>query len=209
MFAPLKFLLLSLVVSVSFVAHGFSPLNFGGEIPWPLSNQRMITVDKSSGLWELENIFTRKLYNVEMIESEDGFDWIRIANIDPETYEVISWGEGTFINCTLQADGDGCRQQNGASSFSNILLDSQVKDQNDQFGRYIHMYPNGDLTLSPYLVRLVEVKTGLGNVLGVSVVDYVGKSFEHLLGSRLLSTPLSCVVANEKSKNLDCRVSWY
>lgn len=208
MLLAVRFVFLSVVLCCATQAWAKPIYQFGGEIPWPLSNQRMVTVDHSAGLWRLENREAEKFFNLEMNQGEDGFDWIRISHLDTKTLKVISWGEGTFLRCEADSELETCRsKKTGGSSFSNILLDSQNKDQNDQFGRYIHMYPNGDFTRRPYLVRLVEVKTSLGNVLGVSVVNYVEKDFEHLLGVRVLGEPLACNLAGHWNKSLTCEFS--
>ena len=69
----------------------------GGEIPWPYSTQRVVTVKNSRGLWELGNGKNLKLFNVEMKhDSRSGFDWIRVSRLDTKTYEVVSWGEGYY-----------------------------------------------------------------------------------------------------------------
>lgn len=168
---------------------------FGGEIPWPLSNQHVVTVSNSRGLWQLENKSMSKLFNVEMKAHVSGYNWIRISELDPKTYEVISWGEGFF-----DLDIDTSDSQ---SSFSNILVESD-EQVNDRFGRYITMYPNGDLHAHPYLIRIVEVETSIGNVLGMSVLDYRNYNFTHLLGKRVLLDPLSCREDIKRADNLKC-----
>ena len=171
---------------------------FGGEIPWPLSVQEVVTVKNSKGLWQLEDKNNTRLFNVEMKDDDrSGWDWIRVSEIDPKTYDVISWGEGFFSpNQKLPPIPN--------SSFSQINLDI-LNGKKDSHGRYLSMFPNGDTTKHPYMLRMVEVKTTLGNVLGLSVIEYVEKNYEHMLGTRIMKKPLSCFESEKKqNEELTC-----
>lgn len=182
-------------VAILLTTSAFSYVQFGGEIPWPLSTQHIVTVENSRGLWELGNGQTSRLFNVEMRrDSRSGFDWIRVSEMDPETYKVISWGEGFFSPSPINQTDSG---------FSNISLEHHSKK--DSMGRYITMYGNGDLSGHPYLLRMVEVETTLGNVLGLSIIEYVDKKFEHLLGTRVMVDPLNCVESDKAG--LKCYLS--
>jgi hypothetical protein len=159
-----------------------APFTFGGEVPWPLSSQKVVTVENARGLWRLEMKGYTKLFNVEMISHSNGLDWIRVSELDSESYKVISWGEGFF------RQGGSASQQ---SSYSNIQLGDFLGPA-DRIGRYIYMFPNGDIKEQPYLIRLVEVETSIGHVLGLSVIRFIDMEFEHMLGRRVLATPLPC-----------------
>ncbi len=175
-------------MAIVLATSAFSEINAGGEIPWPLSVQHLMTVQNSKGLWKLGDGQQSKLYNVEMrADTSSGYDWIRVSELDPETYHVISWGEGYFS----PAPG-----QNAQSSYSDISLDTQM--QQDKRGRYLTMYANGDLSSHPYLIRMVEVETTLGNVLGLSIIEYVEKKYDHFLGTREMTDPLSCFESDDK-----------
>ncbi len=182
-------LILAVVTTLSISA--FSYVNFGGEIPWPLSVQHAVTVKNSKGLWRLGDGQQSRMFNVEMRkDSRSGFDWIRVSEMNPETYEVISWGEGYFSPENISSVD---------SSYSNVNLDSGGKT--DQHGRYLTLYPNGDLNSHPFLIRMVEVETTLGNVLGLSIIEYVEKKYVHLLGTRVLKEPLGCFQAENEGLN--------
>ena len=164
-------------------------VQFGGEIPWPLSNQRAVSASTSQGLWDLKAHDTRKLYNVEIVtDEESGYDWIRVAEIDAENYQVISWGEGIFRT-------NAYSYRKIQSSFFDVT--TQPGKQKDVHGRYITMFPNGDINEPPYLLRLVEVQTSVGHVLGLSVIHYIEYRYEHMLGKRILEKPLRC---NERGR---------
>ena len=172
--------------------------HFGGEIPWPLSIQHVVTVQNSKGLWKLESKNKKRMFNVEM-ESDirSGFDWIRVSELDPKTYEVISWGEGFFTPP---------KKSTPESSFSNILTDVGPVNSTgkDKYGRYLSMFRNGDFNEHPYMLRMVEVETTLGHVLGLTVIEYSnGMKYQHFLGTRVLEVPLGCV-ENDRSDNLKC-----
>ncbi len=179
-----KVALLFAAIAVALSLSAFSYVQMGGEIPWPLSIQHAVTVQNSKGLWRLGDGQQSRLFNVEMrADSRSGFDWIRVSELHPESYEVISWGEGYFSPTAIN---------HTESSYSNVNLETGI-GKKDSRGRYITMYTNGDLTDHPYMIRLVEVETTLGNVLGLSILEYVEKSFDHLLGTRVMVEPLSCV----------------
>ena len=76
-------------------------------------------------------------------------------------------------------------------------------------GRYLYMYPNGDLSAKPYLLRMVEVETSIGRVLGLSVINYVEKSSKHYLGTRLLKEPLDCHATLGEFDSLECYLFEY
>lgn len=191
----LKWVVSCLVLAFCLNASAYSIVQYGGEIPWPLSVQHVVTVSNSQGLWKLQNKSMSKVFNVEMRTEENGLDWIRVSELHPKTYEVISWGEGYF---NLKVD-----TASGQSSFSNILVDTN-ESLNDRYGRYISMYPNGDLYAHPYMIRIVEVESTLGNVLGLSIINYVEMSYEHLLGARIMKDPLACHQNRENEDNLTC-----
>ncbi len=173
-------------------------IQFGGEIPWPLSNQRPVSESSSKGLWDLESYGTRKMFNVEIVSEKSGYDWIRVAEIDPHTYEVLSWGEGIF----RQVENVIVKGKKQSSFFD--LNTKPGSEKEDTYGRYITMFPNGDFTKQPYVIRLVEVKTSLGHVLGLSIIHYIEQTYEHLLGRRVLGTPLECDNTDLKEERLSC-----
>jgi hypothetical protein len=173
-----------LVVLLTGFTYPGGNVQFGGEIPWPLSNQRAVSESTSQGLWDLQSHDTRKLFNVEIVtDHESGYDWIRVAEIDPENYTVMSWGEGIFRS------GAFTRTQ-WQSSFFDVTTQPGAKS--DKYGRYITMFPNGDINEPPYLLRLVEVKTAVGHVLGLSVIHYIDYRYDHMLGQKILDQPLRC-----------------
>lgn len=186
---------LFLTAAIVFTTAAFSFVNFGGEIPWPLSAQHIVTVQNSRGLWRLGDGKEHRIFNVEMrTDTSSGYDWIRVSEFDPKTYEVISWGEGYF------SPNPGGQTQ---SSYTDVSLDTESKK--DRTGRYITMYANGDLNSHPYIIRMVEVETNIGNVLGLSFIDPGYKNFEHLLGTRVMVDPFGCY---ETEKNgLACYLS--
>ncbi len=192
-----KFVFSFLVLVFMSGALAQSQTTFGGEIPWPLSVQHSISASNSKGLWEVKHQQTTKLLNVEISEDTiSGFDWIRVSELEPETYNVIAWGEGFF---SPGKSGDGGPQ----SSFSSVAIGSGLPAQ-DTHGRYITMFPNNSgLEGSSYLLRIVEVETLIGNVLGVSVIEYKNQEFDHMLGRRLFENPLACV-ENEQRERLSC-----
>lgn len=167
---------------------------FGGEVPWPLSNQKVVSADNTRGLWKLRAGSYEKVFNVEMISHKNGTDWIRVSELDPKSFQVISWGEGFFRQMSAS---------NSQSSYSSISLGDFVGPA-DRLGRYIYMFPNGDIKERPYLVRLVEVETSVGNVLGISVIRFMDQDFEHLLGRRLMKNPLACQQDKRLPDDLSC-----
>ena len=173
---------------------GFGTGTFGGEVPWPLSNQKVVSVDNTRGLWKLRAGSYEKVFNVEMISHTNGIDWIRVSELDPKSFKVISWGEGFFRRVSTASS---------QSSYSSISLGDFVGPA-DRLGRYIYMFPNGDIKEHPYLVRLVEVETSVGNVLGISLIRFMDQDFEHLLGRRLLKKPLSCHNEAREPDDLAC-----
>ena len=187
-------ILFIMVLIFTVIASASGYISLGGEIPWPLSNQSVVTVANSQGLWKLENKDISRLFNVEMTRDKEGeSDWIRVSELNPKTYQVISWGEGLFKL--------GPKPLKSQSSFWNLAVEG-VGDEKDRYGRYLTMFPNGDISQPPYLLRMVEVKTALGRVLGLSVIDTNKKSLEHFLGTRILSLPLDCIqVANKVELN--------
>ena len=189
--APILF-----VLAVALTNSAFSNINFGGEIPWPLSIQHAVTVQNSKGLWRLKSGQDTRVFNVEMRkDSRSGFDWIRVSEFNPETYEVISWGEGFFSPNKPVTQPE--------SSFSNVGIETSA-GKVDSLGRYIHMFANGDLNSHPYLLRMVEVETQLGNVLGISVIDYTGKKYKHMLGTRVFKEPFGCFETKDDKEELKC-----
>lgn len=169
----------------------------GGEIPWPLSNQRVVTVKNSQGLWELGIGKKRQLFNLEMKhDSRSGYDWVRVAKINQKTFKVTSWGEAFFRRGPVKV-------QNGYSSFFSVGLNPAGPDKH---GRYLNMYPNGDLDSQPYVLRMVEVQTSIGRVLGLSVINYVEQNTDHYLGTRLLEEPLYCGETYYGSDSLECYI---
>lgn len=171
------------------------PTQFGGEIPWPLSNQHVVTVKNSKGLWSMGQKGKKKIFNVEMITNQrSGTDWIRVSELDPKTYEVISWGEGFFTETEYSSI-------ESRSSFWDVTVG---KDEVDRHGRYLNMFPNGSLEEHPYLLRVVEVETAVGNVLGLSVLHYVEKQYDHFLGQRIMKEPLSCQMQEDEAEEMSC-----
>lgn len=167
----------------------------GGEIPWPLSNQEVVSATHSQGLWKLGNQDGDKIFNVEIVtDPRSRFDWIRVAEMDVNTWEVVSWGEGFFSHAP--------KIYQGPSSFFDVSV--RPGGANDKMGRYLTMFPNGDLKNDSYLVRLVEVKTSLGNVLGLSILDFRSMQFDHYLGTRMMTQPLTCDEKPVRNENLTC-----
>lgn len=201
----LKLVVLPVILVLLTLAESYGNFNFGGEIPWPLANQREVTESNSVGMWKLYYKNEVKTFNVEMIENQNGFDWIRVSELHPETYEVISWGEGFFLRCDKNPVGAYCKmkQGGGTSSYSNIFL-SNLGSGKDRYGRYIEMYPNGSFEKSSYLLRLVEVQTSIGNVLGLSIINHTEKNLFHYLGVRHLDAPLNCTESLDNFETLSC-----
>lgn len=168
------------------------PLQAGGEIPWPLSNQHVVTVNHGTGLWSLDSYDSSMYFNVEIQTNEKGYDWIRVAELNKETFEVISWGEGFFSNELKEV----------ASGYTNF----SVNPQKDAYGRYLHMFPKGDLKKNPYVLRLVEVETPIGFLLGLSIIHVVEGDYEHFLGQRVLKNPLKCKEGKVDTDNLTCEI---
>jgi len=175
---------------------GLGTGTFGGEVPWPLSNQKVVSVDNTRGLWKLRSGSFEKVFNVEMISHKNGMDWIRVSELDPKSFQVISWGEGFFRQVSAS---------NSQSSYSSISLGDLVGSA-DRLGRYIYMFPNGDIKEHSYLIRLVEVETSVGQVLGISVIRFMDQNYEHLLGQRLLKKPLSCQQDKRLPDDLSCYI---
>lgn len=156
----------------------------GGEIPWPLSVQHVVTVENSQGLWRLENGTSTRLFNVEMKKDvSSGYIWIRVSELGPKTYTVLAWGEGYFTPAKTSISAP-------KSSFSNINLEAGDYSK-DSLGRYITMYSNDEDNDSTYMLRMVEVETSLGNVLGLSILGW-NKHLNHMLGTRVMINPLDC-----------------
>ena len=184
------------LVSLAGFTYNGIPLKAGGEVPWPLSNQEVISVDRSKGLWKLSNQEDEKIFNVEMVaDPRSGFDWVRVSELDPKSWEVVSWGEGFF--------SQNPNTLNGQSSYFDVTLNAPI---NDKLGRYLTMFPNGDLNQDSYLLRLVEVKTSVGNVLGLSVISYSTMDSEHFLGTRMLKAPLACNEDPKAGQSLVCHI---
>lgn len=166
----------------------------GGEVPWPLSNQRPVTAENAAGLWRLDVDEYSMLFNVEMISYGQGVDWIRVSELDKNTLEVITWGEGFFKSTEIGST---------ESSYSSILLGDSM-GASDRIGRYIYMFPNGDIQQRPYLVRLVEVETSVGSVLGMSVIKFSDSTLKHMLARRVLAKPLPCHQHPSLKESLRC-----
>lgn len=189
----LKTLLFSVVLLVSSLTFA-SPLpQAGGEIPWPLSNQHVVTVNHGQGLWNLNSNTDSIYFNVEVVAKDNGYDWIRVAELDKVTFEVLSWGEGFFSK----------NKKKTCSTYSNIGVSQSM----DAPGRYIYMFPSGDLKNHPYLIRIVEVETPVGFMLGVSIINMIEKEYEHFLGSLVLKHPLACQEENSSKGELVCHIS--
>ena len=60
-----------LVVLLTGFTYPGGNVQFGGEIPWPLSNQRAVSESTSQGLWDLQSHDTRKLFNVEIVTDHE------------------------------------------------------------------------------------------------------------------------------------------
>ncbi len=192
-----KLLPLVVVATLALVTMGMkdSIIQMGGEIPWPLSIQHAVTVKNSKGLWQLEGKSSSRLFNVEISsDAQSGFDWIRVAELNPKDYSVINWGEGYFSQSSVAGSPD--------SSYSTITLGPSL-GKKDPHGRYLTMYSNGKASKHPYLIRMVEVETTLGNVLGLSLIEYSQNEFEHMLGTRVQKEPMSCL-ESDKDEKLDC-----
>jgi hypothetical protein len=187
-----KLIMVSLLIFTSLFclsAFSYVPPHFGGEIPWPLSRQRIVTVENSQGLWRLKDQSNRaRLFNVEMVhQSDEHRDWIRVSELNPETYEVLTWGEGFFADFS-KGEKD--------SSFFDVTLDSAFP-KNDPHGRYLSMFKNGDINNTPFVVRLVEVKTTIGHVLGLSIFSKASIEGDHMLGTRVSKRPMLCGDGNK------------
>jgi hypothetical protein len=191
-----KLVSVGLIAAVTLIVAAFTIVEFGGEIPWPLSVQHPVTVEHSKGLWKLGDGQSSRLFNVEMrTDSQSGFVWIRVAEMDPESMQVYAWGDGYF-SPSHTSDID--------SSYSNIHFDKPGQNQ-DKMGRYVTMFPNGDTQARPYVLRMVEVETTLGNVLGLSILDYKKMDYDHFLGTRVMDEPMSC--DESRKKGLTCYLS--
>ena len=168
---------------VSFSAMA-EPIITGGEVPWPLAHQYRITAENSRGLWKLEQQQGMKYYNVEILDQVEGTTFVRVSELDPKTLKVVSWGEGFFKasqqKTTISTDYWADYFIGGAHGIADV-------------GRYLYMYPNGDITEAPYMLRLVEVRTSLNISLGISIYPLASAlNKEHVLGSRLQEDPLNC-----------------
>lgn len=195
-----KLFLSFVVVFVALQVGAGSYVMLGGEIPWPLADQRVVTVDNSKGLWKLRSDKSVKYFNVEMLTRTSGRQWIRVSHLDPMTFEVLSWGVGVFESCS-ESNTVGCSEARLRSSFSDIFLGS-VEAQPEDLGRYITMLPNANLKDFTYLVRLVEIETSMGRFLGLSTLK--SKRDEHFLGTRVLEEPLRCVEDSNQVNHLSC-----
>lgn len=199
----LKALVVISILTVSSQALAFpkpatKPIISGGEIPWPLAHQYEITAENSGGLWLLEQKSGTRYYNVEILDQFEGMTFLRVSELDPNTFEVISWGEGFFKHekpTTISVD------------YWSLYLDTNKKIKTD-VGRYLYMYPSGDIGERPYMIRLVEVRTTINISLGLSIYPFGStENNEHILGSRLQTKPLHCepdVIPQEHSESLVC-----
>lgn len=169
----------SLVVLLSSVNMYGDLVIFGDEIPWPFSEQFEISKEHSEGLWMIKHLDGSESYlNLEMVETQDHHvSWMRVSELDVDTLEVISWGEGYFCN---------------SSTTQAIVFENSIPIQ-DEIGKYVYMFQNGNFNIAPYLLRLVEVNSGTGPVLGVSTY-FASKEVEptHVLGLRVLKKPFEC-----------------
>ncbi|MCJ8278126.1 MAG: hypothetical protein MJK18_14895 [Bdellovibrionales bacterium] len=181
----MKSVIVGMTLCFSLAAQGFT---FGGEIPWPIDSQFTVTAENSRGLWMLKHNGVQRLYNVEILDEVEGMTFIRVTEMDYETFQVISWGEGFFRTTT--------KKKIIGTGFWTDYLDVTTPAVKD-VGRYLHMYPNGDILEKPYMLRLVEVRTQIGVALGLSMYPLAGgtvSQYEHSLGSRLQKQPLHCEI---------------
>lgn len=157
------------------------PITMGGEIPWPLAHQYRITAENSRGLWKLTSQQGAKYYNVEILDQVNDITFVRVSEIDMKTFKVISWGEGFFKD-----------SQQSQNSLWSLYFDISVPNTVD-VGRYFYMYPNGDITENPYMVRLVEVRNQFMTSLGISIYrNSATGGKQHVLGDRMQADPLDC-----------------
>lgn len=191
--APLFFVVAVAMTNSAFSIGGLP--QSGGEIPWPLSIQHVVTVENSQGLWRLHGKEGDRLFNVEITsDSQSNFDWIRVAELNPNTYAVMSWGEGFFT--------PGKTSANPESSYSKIVLGKGVGG-NDKHGRYITMGSNGFHVGESYLLRMVEVDSAIGKVLGLTIISFNNSKMENLLGTREMNEPMDCS-EDIKTEKLKC-----
>ncbi|MCB0379498.1 MAG: hypothetical protein KDD33_13480 [Bdellovibrionales bacterium] len=166
-------------------------VNYGGEIPWPFLDQTRINKASSEGLWKITTLDKKEhLLNVEMLENEDKeLTWLRVSELDLETYEVISWGEGFY-----QKGGNSVSTEDGIP----------LPLAKDKVGQYIYLFSSSDYLQDPILLRLVQVKLKIGDALGVSIYPVRrGETAEHMLGVRMLETPLSCTPNQDLNATAD------
>lgn len=186
---------------------GLPAVMFGGEIPWPLAHQYEITPENSRGLWQLEQKSGLKYYNVEILDQVQGTTFIRVSELDPETFKVIFWGEGFFKS---KAKKD--KHQNATIDYWSGYLDVDKINGSMDVGHYLYMYPNGDITERAHMIRLVEVRAHQGVSLGLSIYPFIGAGpaieKEHVLGARMQEKPLDCRIDDDLPvdviENLTC-----
>ena len=154
----------------------------GNEIPWPYSAQQPMTEENSKGLWWVPTYEGSVLYNVEVFDNENGESWMRVTEMDPWTYEVLSSGEGTYCN---KDEEDGGRS-----------------------GRYVYMFPHAKHPeLSSYPLHLAEVATEWGVALGTSIYKD-NQNPEHALGYKEREEPLNCDYPSHSSDLVCEKPEW-
>ena len=184
------------IVVVCFTVSSHGDITAGGEIPWPLAHQYEITPENSRGLWKLEQKTGLKYYNVEILDQVGGTTFIRVSELDSETLKVVSWGEGFFKESSKKT----------ATDFWSIYLDADKIASSLDVGRYLYMYPNGDISKRAHMIRLVEIRTVQSISLGLSIFS-AGISVEdkeHILGARMQEKPLDCRIDDDALENLTC-----
>ena len=160
------------LLSICFILGVSLPSFAGGEIPWPFSQQFQVSEENSEGLWLVPTADGYRYFNVEIHSQEDGFFWIRITEIDPETHEILYYGEGFFCNHGEQ---------------------HQSADQNPDVIKYLFLFPNAGSEYRPRLVRVAEVQLDWGMYLGLSLLyPSDTEESEHHIGTRTLKKPLQC-----------------
>ena len=121
-----------------------------------------------------------QFYNVEVVSKGDGFEWIRVAQIDPVDFKVLYWGEGYF-------------QSTAIDYYSVLSSHSKPKIESEDYGRYLYLFSGGDMKKDPIILRLVDLKSDGEPILGITQmsVDSSGKT-RHMVGTRLFKEPMVC-----------------
>ena len=166
-----------------------------GEIPWPLAKQDIVTQKNTAGVWIIGDGLSQRIFNIEMRELGDGdYIWMRVAELMPDTLNMIAWGE----IITSAKDSKVSGKAYGLPDWLEIVED-------DGLGTYVIIAPNSVKTMgNPTLLRMVEVQTALGTVLGLSIMQLRGGEQKHFLGTRYSKKPLSCFRSESDTSRLSC-----